>query len=116
MDEGYCDKEEDYSSISKGVEESGVTVESPRSGHHYITPGVLLEVISRASSPERIVNIDSSSTMTSTQEKTPLLYQSSDNLDANTMVGVDIQLPTFNGNGIEYPEQHWFICEVVWMV
>ena len=32
------------------------------------------------------------------------------------MAGVDIQLPTFNGNGAEDPEQHWFICEVVWMV
>ena len=24
--------------------------------------------------------------------------------------------PTFNGNGAKDPKQHWFICEVVWMV
>ena len=32
------------------------------------------------------------------------------------MDGEDIWLPTFNGNGAEDPEQHWFICEVIWMV
>ena len=32
------------------------------------------------------------------------------------MVGEDIILPTFNGNGAEDPEQHRFLCEVVWMV
>ena len=34
----------------------------------------------------------------------------------NTMAGDDIKLPIFNGNGLEDPEQHWFICEVVWIV
>ena len=32
------------------------------------------------------------------------------------MDGEDIGLPTFNGNGVEDLEQHWFLCEVVWMV
>ena len=54
--------------------------------------------------------------MTCAQEKTPPFNQSSDNPDAKSMDGVDIQLPTFNGNGEKYPEQHWFIYEVVWMV
>ena len=39
-----------------------------------------------------------------------------ENPDANSMVGADIRLPTFNGNIIEYSEQHWFLYEVVWMV
>ena len=30
------------------------------------------------------------------------------------MVGADIKLPIFNGNGLEDPEQHWFLCEVLW--
>ena len=32
------------------------------------------------------------------------------------MDGADIRLPTFNGNGAEDPEQHWFLYEDVWMV
>ena len=76
-------------------------METSRSGRKYTTPGVSLEVRSRASSPERVVNIDSASTATSAQEKTPPLDQSSSNLDANLMVGENIQLPTFNGNGVE---------------
>ena len=50
------------------------------------------------------------------QDNPPPLNQSSDNLNANLMAGHDIRLPTFNGNGPEDPEQHWFICEAVWMV
>ena len=45
------DEEEDYSSISEGVEESEESVETPRSGRNYITPGVSPKVRSRASSP-----------------------------------------------------------------
>ena len=74
------------------------------------------EVRSRASYPKRVVNIDSASIATSMQEGTPPLNYSSDNHDANSMVGHDIRLPTFNGNGVEDLEQHWFLCEVVWMV
>ena len=29
------------------------------------------------------------------------------------MAGSDIKLPIFNGNGLEDPEKHWFLCEVV---
>ena len=50
------------------------------------------------------------------QEGTPRLNYSLDNPDANSMDGHDIQLPTFNGNGVEDPEKHWFLCEFVWMV
>ena len=88
-------------------------METPRSGHDYITPGVSLEVRSRASSLERVVNTDSASTANSVQEGTPPLNYSSDNPEANSMVGHDIRLPTFNGNGPEDPEQYWFLCEVV---
>ena len=80
------------------------TEETPRSGHDYITPGVSPEVRSRASSPERVVNIDSASTATSAQEGTPTLNYSSNKHDANSMDGHDIWLPTFNGNGAEDPK------------
>ena len=32
------------------------------------------------------------------------------------MVGNDLQLLIFNENGLEDPEKHWFLCEVVWTV
>ena len=38
------------------------------------------------------------------------------NPSATLMVGTDVRLPTFNGNGIEDLEKHWFLCEAVWMV
>ena len=34
----------------------------------------------------------------------------------NMMVGADIKLPIFNGNGLEDPEQYWFLCEDVRIV
>ena len=38
------------------------------------------------------------------------------NLGTTIMVGMDVRLPTFIGDGTEEPKQHWFLCEVVWMV
>ena len=32
------------------------------------------------------------------------------------MDGNDIKLLIFNGNGVEYPEQHWFLCESMWTI
>ena len=32
------------------------------------------------------------------------------------MVGVDIKLPIFNGNGLEDPKKNWFVFESVWTV
>ena len=26
-----------------------------------------------------------------------------------------MKLPIFNGNGIDYLEQYWFLCEAIWM-
>ena len=30
------------------------------------------------------------------------------------MVGNDIKFSIFNGNGVEDPEKHWFLCESMW--
>ena len=32
------------------------------------------------------------------------------------MVGGDMKLPLFHGNGTDDPEQYWFLCEAVWNV
>ena len=30
------------------------------------------------------------------------------------MAGNEMKLPIFNGNGIDDPEQYWFLCEAIW--
>ena len=101
LDEGSYDEEEYYSLISEGVEESKESMETLRYIRNYTTPRVSPEVRSRASSPERAINIDSASTMNSVEESPPPLNYSLENPDANLMAGADIRLPTFNGNGAE---------------
>jgi len=32
------------------------------------------------------------------------------------MVGGEMRLPLFHGNGSEDPQQHWLLCETVWRV
>jgi len=32
------------------------------------------------------------------------------------MVGGEMKLPLFHGNGSEDPQQHWFLCEAIWRV
>ena len=32
------------------------------------------------------------------------------------MVGDDVKLPLFHGNGTEDIEKYWFLCEVVWTI
>ena len=38
------------------------------------------------------------------------------NPNATLMVGTYVRLPTFNGNGTEDLEQHWFLYEEVWTI
>ena len=115
-DKGYCDEEQEYNLISEGPEGSEDSIETPRLGHNYITPTISPEVRYRVSSPERTTNTDNIGTVTDTMEGISLLNPLPEDPDANSMVGAYIRLPTFNGNGAEYPEQHWFLCKVVWMV
>ena len=83
------------------------TIETPRSGHNYITLAISPEVRSRVSSLERTTNSDKPGTVTNMLESMPPLNPLLENSDANSISGVDIQLPTFNGNGAEDPEKHW---------
>ena len=60
--------------------------------------------------------MDSTSPRTTMQEGANPLNPVPKNHNANPMAVTDVRLPTFNGNGMEDPEQHWFLYEVVWMV
>ena len=60
--------------------------------------------------------MDNTSPGTSAQEGATHLNPVLERLNANLMAVTDVWLPTFNGNGMEGPEQHWFLCEFVWMV
>ena len=62
------------------------------------------------------MNTSSTSAATSAQGIPPSLNCSLNTSNANSMAGEDIRLPTFNGNGVEDPDQHWFFSEVVWTV
>ena len=115
-DEGSCDEEEDYNLISEGPKYFEDSEETSGSEHNYITPAISPEARSRVSSPERTGNTDSASPGTSAQEGTPPLNPVPEEPHANSMAATDVRLPTFNGNGMEDPKQHWFLCDVVWMV
>ena len=73
-------------------------------------------MISRVSSLERTFNSDSTSPETSAPKGATQLNPALESLNTNPMATTDVWLPTFNGNGMEDPEQHWFLCEAVWMV
>ena len=50
------------------------------------------------------------------QEGAPPLNPVPEYPNANSMAVTDVRLPTFNGNGMEDPKQHWFLYEAIWMV
>ena len=119
LDEGSCNKEEEYSLIFER-EESEESVETPRTGRDCDIPRRSLEVRPRSSSPEPCVNTSSPSVGTGAQGSPSVTPVSPSNLgnlvnnpSATLMAGIDVRLPTFNVNGTEDPKQHWFICEVV---
>ena len=62
------------------------------------------------------MNTSSTSVATSAQGIPTSLECSLNFPDTDSMAGTDIRLPTFNGNGVEDLEQHWFLCEAIWMV
>ena len=93
----------------------------PRTGCDYDIPRRSPEVRPRSSLPKPLVNNSSPSVRTGAQgSPLAILVNPSNsrnlvnNPSATLMVGKDIRLPRFNGNGIDDPEQHGFLCEVVW--
>ena len=95
----------------------------PRIGCDYNIPGISVEVRPRSSSPKHYVNINGPSVRIGAQgipSVTPVNPVNPgtpvNNPNATLIVGTDVRLPTFNGNGTEDLEQHWFLYEAVWMV
>ena len=119
LDEGSCDEEEEYILVSER-EETGGSTESPRIGCDYSIPERSPREIPRSPSPEPLVNTSSPSVETGTQANPSMIplnlvnpRNPVNNPRATLMVGTDVRLPTFNGNGTEDPKQHWFLCEAV---
>ena len=108
LDEGSYNKEE-YSPVSER-EESRQSAEFPRIGHDYSIPERSPRERPRSPSPEPLVNTSSPSVGTGEKEipsAIPINPVNSggpmNNPNATLMVGIDIRLPTFNGNGTEDP-------------
>ena len=110
FDKGSCDEEEEYQPIPKKEEEE----ETPYPEYEYTThttPRTSLELRSRNSYPNYFVNQGNNSCGDNKQgiptcQEVPRM---------NIMPGNDIKFPIFNGNGLEDLEQHWFLCEAVWI-
>ena len=94
-------------------------IEAPEWEHAYnspTTPNTLLEVRSRDLSPSTSVNMSITNTINRGQG-IPTIPNFVPTVPlANTMAGADIKLPIFNGNGLEYPDKHCFLCDDVWTV
>ena len=108
-----CNEEEEYQPIPKREEEEETT--DPEYKYDTpMTPRTSLEVRSKKSSPSRFVNTSNTNCGNNgqgslTSQKICLIVPRT-----NIMAGNDIKLLIFNENGLEYLEQHWFLCEVVW--
>ena len=74
------------------------------------------KVRSRNLSPSGFVTTSNTNVVNSEQESltSQKLYLSV--IVANIMAGNDIKFPIFNGNGLEDPEEHCFLCEAIWTV
>ena len=112
FDEGSCDEEEEYQPISKREEEQEQAIDPE---YEYDTPTTLPtspKVRDRNSSSSGFFNQSNSSGENNIQR----IPTSRVVPRTNIMVRNDIKLPIFNENGLEDPEKHWFLCEVVWTV
>ena len=85
----------------------------------YDTPTTLHtspEVRSRNSSLSGFVNTSNTNAMSSRQGSLASQIFCPTVIGVNIMARNDIKLPIFNGNGLEYSCQHWFLCESMWTV
>ena len=101
VDEGSCDKEEEYQLIFEEEEESEELAETPNPKHKYDTSTTLRtspKVRSIKSSPSSVVNTSSTNTMNSGQGSLNIHIFFPSVSGANIMTGTDIKLSTFNGN------------------
>ena len=111
-DSGSCDEEEEYKPISKREEEEA---EAPDPEYEYgtlTTPCTSPQVRYINSSPSGFVNTTNNNSGNSGQGSPTSQTFCPSITGVNIMAGNDIKLPIFNGNGLEDPKHHWFICEV----
>ena len=113
LDEGSSDKEEEYQLIFEEEKEE----EAPYPNQDYnilVTPRTSPDVRSRNTSPNGFAN-QTDNNSGNNSKVTPIggIFNSTIRR-VNKMVGNDLKLPIFNKNGLEKPEKHWFLCEVVW--
>ena len=81
-----------------------------------MNPHTSMEVRSRKSSPSGFVNT-SNNNFGNSGKWIPYSHTFYPAVPrTNIMARNDIKLSIFNGNGLEYPEKHWFLCEVLWIV
>ena len=119
LDEGSCDEEEEYQLILEGDEESEESTEALERERAYNSPTTLNtspDVRSRYLSPTNSINTSITNVVNSEQGSMTSQNFVSNVPTTNKMDGDEIKLPIFNENGLEYPKQHWFLCEVVWTV
>ena len=93
--------------------------EAPNPNQDYgipVTPRTSPEVRSRNTLPSGFSNHNNSNSGNSSQGNSTsgTCYLAIPKV--HIIAGSDIKLPIFNGNGLEDPKQHWFLCEVVWKV
>ena len=119
FDRGSCDEEEEYQSISEADEESQESTEAALSecgNNTPESPRASPEEIYTDLYPSKFVNTSNTNVVNRIQaipaRQTFLPYTPT----VNIMVGFDIKLPIFNGNGLEDPKQHWFLCEFIWIM
>ena len=67
------------------------------------------------------INQNSSNSLNSntTNNKVPssgLTHSSQSTPQSHRMVGDDMHLPVFNGNGSQDPKKHFFLCKMVWPI
>ena len=115
LDVGSCDEEEKYQRVFEKEDEEEATYLE----YEYnilITPHTYPQVRYRNSSPSGCIN-QSNNNNGNSRQGIPTRQTFNPTVPrTNIMVRNDIKLPIINGNGLEYPKQHWFLCKAMWTV
>ena len=109
----------EYQLIFEGDEESEESTEAPERERAYNLPTTMHtspEIRLRDLYLSNSVNTSSTDAINSGQGSLTSQNFISTVPTTNTMVGANIKLAIFNGNGLEDLETHWFLCEAVCIV
>ena len=115
FNKGSCEEEDEYRPISNKEEEESLDPEYgydiPTTPHTY--PGTEIRPKSALKCP--FIIYSNSNSQDSSQGVPPggTFNSNSTIPQVNKTSRSDIKLPLFSGNGLEYPDQPWFLYEVV---